>query len=156
SALAADHGLQLCAVESFARAKEELSRFNPDALVVAFEEPHIQGVDQLRSLRAASTVPILVISRPVGEDRVTQLIKAGAGGYLFARDALGWRRAGGAFWRGGVPMPHPVPRLVLGRARRSSATMAAVRPATPQSEGLLTPRQREILKLLANGHSYED
>jgi DNA-binding NarL/FixJ family response regulator len=156
SALATDHSLQLCAVESFARAKEELARFNPDALVVAFEEPHIQGVDQLRSLRAASTVPILVISRPVGEDRVTQLIKAGAGGYLFAADAVRLPDAVRELLRGGVPMSEPVSRLVLGRARRSSATMAAVRPATPQSEGLLTPRQREILKLLANGHSYED
>jgi DNA-binding CsgD family transcriptional regulator len=34
--------------------------------------------------------------------------------------------------------------------------MAAVLPATEAAETLLTPRQREILKLLANGHSYED
>jgi DNA-binding CsgD family transcriptional regulator len=53
-------------------------------------------------------------------------------------------------------MSEPVSRLVLGRARRSSAQMAAVRPATPAAEGLLTSRQREILKLLSNGHSYDD
>jgi LuxR family maltose regulon positive regulatory protein len=34
--------------------------------------------------------------------------------------------------------------------------MAAVRPATATAERLLTVRQREILKLLANGHSYDD
>jgi DNA-binding CsgD family transcriptional regulator len=33
--------------------------------------------------------------------------------------------------------------------------MAAVRMPTPGAEGLLTERQREILRLLANGHSYE-
>jgi DNA-binding NarL/FixJ family response regulator len=156
SALATDHHLQVRAVESFARAKAELGRFRPDAVVVAFEDPPMHDVEQLRALRAAATAPIIVMSRPVGEDRVTQLIKAGAGGYLFSADALRLPDAIRELLRGGVPMSEPVSRLVLGRARRSSASMAAVRPATAQAEGILTRRQREILKLLSNGHSYED
>jgi len=50
--------------------------------------------------------------------------------------------------------PH-VSQLVLGRARRSSAKMAAVRPGSPMADELITNRQREILELLAHGHSYE-
>ncbi|HWZ90571.1 MAG TPA: LuxR C-terminal-related transcriptional regulator [Polyangiaceae bacterium] len=34
--------------------------------------------------------------------------------------------------------------------------MAAVRTGSPLVEELVTARQREILKLLANGHSYDD
>lgn len=53
-------------------------------------------------------------------------------------------------------MSDAVSRLVLGRARRSSAKMAAVISMAPVARGLLTSRQREILTLLAAGHSYED
>jgi DNA-binding NarL/FixJ family response regulator len=155
-ALATDHMLSLCAVDSFARAQWELPRFAPDAVVVAFEDPPHEHVAEIRRLRDATPVPILVMSRPVEEHRVTELIKAGAGGYLFAADALRLPDAIRELLRGGVPMSEPVSRLVLGRARRSSAKFAAVRPATAMSEGLLTERQREILNLLSNGHSYED
>ena len=99
---------------------------------------------------------MLVISEPVGERQVTELIKAGASGYLFSNEAPNIASAVRELVRGGVPMSSPVSRIVLGRARRSSAQMAAVLPETPAAESLLTPRQREILKLLANGHSYED
>jgi DNA-binding NarL/FixJ family response regulator len=156
TALSTDHDLTLCAVDTFERAQRELSRFDPDAVVVAFSEPPFEHVAELKRIRTSAPVPILVISRPVGEQRVTELIKAGAGGYLFVADAARLPDAVRELLRGGVPMSEPVSRLVLGRARRSSAQMAAVRPQTAMSEGLLTERQREILKLLSNGHSYED
>ena len=156
SALATDHELTVSVVDTFDRAKRELSRFDPDVVVVAFTDPPFEHVAELRRIRAAGPVPILVMSRPVGEQRVTELIKAGAGGYLFVSDAARLPDAIRELLRGGVPMSEPVSRLVLGRARRSSAKMAAVRPQTAQSAGLLTERQREILKLLANGHSYDD
>lgn len=155
-ALLTDHTLQLCVVDSFARAEWELADFGPDAVVVAFSDPPFEQVADLRHLRSVSTAPVLVMSRPVAEQRVTELIKAGAGGYLFASDAPRLPDAVRELLRGGVPMSEPVSRLVLGRARRSSASMAAVRPETPAAEGLLTGRQREILKLLARGHSYDD
>jgi DNA-binding NarL/FixJ family response regulator len=87
---------------------------------------------------------------------VTAMIKAGAGGYLLTQDVLRLPEAIRELLRGGVPMSRPVSQLVLGRARRSSAKMAAVRDDAPAAEQLITGRQREILTLLANGHSYED
>ena len=52
-----------------------------------------------------------------------------------------------------------IPRMVAA----SPGSLIDIRPAdlfgmpsTPQADELLTPRQREILKLLANGHSYDD
>src|SRR5262245_32172334 len=87
AALMTDHELQLCVVDSFARAEWELSRFGPDAVVIAFADPPFEQVAELRQLRQKSTAPLLVMSRPVNEQRVTELIKAGAGGYLFVSDA---------------------------------------------------------------------
>jgi DNA-binding NarL/FixJ family response regulator len=154
--LSADHDLTLSVVDTFERAQRELSRFDPDAIVVAFGDPPFEHVAELRRIKTMAPVPILVISKPVSEQRVTELIKAGAGGYLFTTDAARLPDAIRELLRGGVPMSEPVSRLVLGRARRSSAKMAAVRPETAVAEGLLTERQRQILKLLANGHSYDD
>jgi DNA-binding NarL/FixJ family response regulator len=156
AALLTDHGLQLFTVDSFDRAERELSRLDPDVVVVAFADPPFEQLADFRHLKQASTAPLLVMSRPADEQRVTELIKAGASGYLFVSDAPRLPDAIRELLRGGVPMSEPVSRLVLGRARRSSAKMAAVRPATPAAEGLLTGRQREILKLLSNGHSYDD
>ncbi|HEX4339304.1 MAG TPA: response regulator transcription factor [Polyangiaceae bacterium] len=156
TALQTDHELTLSVVDTFERAQRELSRFDPDAIVIAFSDPPFEHVAELKRIRAAASMPILVISRPVGEQRVTELIKAGASGYLFAADAPRLPDAIRELLRGGVPMSEPVSRLVLGRARRSSAKMAAVRPQTAMAERLLTERQREILKHLANGHSYDD
>ncbi|HVW25486.1 MAG TPA: response regulator transcription factor [Polyangiaceae bacterium] len=156
NALAVDRELTLSVVDTFERAQRELSRFDPDAVVVAFGDPPFEHVAELRRIKTMAPVPILVISKPISEQRVTELIKAGAGGYLFASDAARLPDAIRELLRGGVPMSEPVSRLVLGRARRSSAKMAAVRPETALAEGLLTQRQRQILKLLANGHSYDD
>src|SRR5690606_7991560 len=83
-------------------------------------------------------------------------LKAGVAGYLFGRDVAHLPNAVDELLRGGVPMSAPVSELVLRRARRSSASMAAVRvPGEPPIQ-LLTERQVEILRLLQLGHSYED
>lgn len=155
-AMAADVSFHVCAARSFAEATQLFPRFRPEAFVVSFEDPSPDDVAELRKLRVLSSAPILVMSKPVEERRVTEFIKAGAGGYLYVEDARRLPDAVRELLRGGVPMSGPVSRLVLGRARRSSAKMAAVLPSTPAAEGLLTLRQREILTLLANGHSYED
>jgi hypothetical protein len=47
TALLTDHELQLCTVESFARAERELSRFDPDVVVVAFADPPFEQVADL-------------------------------------------------------------------------------------------------------------
>ena len=53
-------------------------------------------------------------------------------------------------------MSHAVSQLVLGRARRSSSEMRAVKIGDPDGVHFITTRQREILKLLQSGHSYGD
>jgi DNA-binding NarL/FixJ family response regulator len=154
--LAGDESLELTSVASFTNARGTIARFRPDAMVLAFGDPVTGEVAELRALRAAYTTPVLVISRPVSEQKVTEFIKAGAGGYLFSEDARRLPEAVRELLRGGVPMSEPVSRLVLGRARRSSTKMAAVLPSGTNGATVLTSRQREILKLLANGHSYDD
>jgi DNA-binding NarL/FixJ family response regulator len=157
NALSRDAGFVAHSVDSLSSAARVLRNVRPHAVIVAICQPSPDDTTAFRRLRReAGTIPMLIISDPVGERQVTELIKAGASGYLFSNEAPHIASAVRELVRGGVPMSSPVSRIVLGRARRSSAQMAAVLPATEASESLLTPRQREILKLLANGHSYED
>jgi DNA-binding NarL/FixJ family response regulator len=154
--LSGDRYLEVRSAQSLARAREELPRMQPDVIVVAFDNPLPEVVAELPLLLNAYRAPLLVVSAPVDEHLVTSVLKAGAGGYLLRQELFRLPDAVRELLRGGVPMSPLVSQLVLGRARRSSAKMAAVRPGTPMAEALITPRQREILKLLAHGHSYEE
>jgi DNA-binding NarL/FixJ family response regulator len=155
--LARDPAFELVTVATLTAAAAVLSRQKVAALVVLFGDPSPDDIVELRELAPKlGGAPILVISRPVGETRATQMLKAGAGGYLFSDDARIAPAAVRELLNGGVPMSAPVSRLVLGRARRSSTQMAAVLPVAQAAAGTpLTPRQREILRLLSAGHSYE-
>jgi len=154
--LMGDRYLEVRAAQSLDRAREEVPRMQPDVIVVAFDNPAPAAVAELPTLLRAYRAPLLVISGPVDEQLVTSVIKAGAGGYLLRQELFRLPDAIRELLRGGVPMSPLVSQLVLGRARRSSAKMAAVRPGTPTADALLTQRQREILQLLAQGHSYDE
>ncbi|MET0795319.1 MAG: response regulator transcription factor [Polyangiaceae bacterium] len=155
-ALRSDRQFEVRAAQSLARGWEELPRARPDVIVVAVDDPSVVDVADVRTLLSAYRAPLLAVSGRVDEQRVTAMIKAGAGGYLLIQDLFRLPDAIRELLRGGVPMSPPVSQLVLGRARRSSAKMAAVREGGPVGEELITKRQREILQLLARGHSYED
>jgi DNA-binding NarL/FixJ family response regulator len=154
--LSGDRYLEVRVAPSFARGRDELPRMQPDVIVVAIDDPAPAAIAELPTLLSAYRAPMLIVSGPVDEQRVTAVLKAGAGGYLLREELFRLPDAVRELLRGGVPMSPLVSQLVLGRARRSSAKMAAVRPGSPMVDELITNRQREILELLAHGHSYED
>jgi DNA-binding NarL/FixJ family response regulator len=143
--------------ESFARATELLTGSRLNGVVVALgTEPQVDLVAIKQLVGTARSTPVMVLSPPVDEEPATQLLKTGISGYLFMEDARFLATGVRELVRGGLPMSPPVSRLVMQRARRSSSTMAAVRPQTAAAQNLLSGRQREILALLQRGHSYED
>jgi DNA-binding NarL/FixJ family response regulator len=149
--------LVLVVADSFARATELLPSSHADAVVAALAVPKPNDAVALKALvSAARGIPVMLLSEAVAEEPATQLLKSGIGGYLFAQDARFLPTSVRELVRGGVPMSPPVSRLVLQRARRSSSSMAAVRPESVAAQNLLSARQREILALLQRGHSYED
>jgi len=157
AALQAATDLVLVAADSFARTAELLRASRADAVIVALGAPGPGDTAALKELvTAARGVPVMLLSQPVTEEPATQLLKTGINGYLFVQDARFLPTSVRELVRGGVPMSPPVSRLVLQRARRSSSSMAAVRPESPAAQNLLSGRQREILALLQRGHSYDD
>jgi DNA-binding NarL/FixJ family response regulator len=157
SALAAAADLVVATAESFERATEMLRPSCAEAIVVALGALRPSDAVALKDLvGAARGIPVMVVSPPVPEEPATQLLKAGINGYLFTQDVRFLPTSVRELARGGVPMSPPVSRLVLQRARRSSSSMAAVRPQSAAAQNLLSARQREILALLQRGHSYDD
>jgi DNA-binding NarL/FixJ family response regulator len=149
--------LRVTRVRSFDEANLALAAAAPDAAVVALARPEADDVVALKQfVRVAGSVPVLVISEPVADEQTVRLIKAGAGGYLYAGESQDLVARLYELIKGGIPMSQPILQVVLQRARRSSAQMAAVRPGTDGGRSLLTERQCEILKLLQLGHSYDD
>jgi len=153
-----DGGFEVLAVNEAQELPAMLLRFAPHALVVALARPTLELAAELRAMKLGARAPVLIVSAEAEERCVTELLKAGASGFLLGEDVGCVSTAVRDVVRGGAPMSQRVSRLVLTRARRSSAKMpAVVLPTAPPAPALtLTPRQRAILELLAEGHSYED
>jgi DNA-binding NarL/FixJ family response regulator len=157
AALESAADLGLTTADSYERIKEHLRVGGADAVVVALGALRPSDAVALKELvTSARGTPVMLLSQPVAEEPATQLLKAGISGYLFTQDARFLPTSVRELVRGGLPMSPPVSKLVLQRARRSSSTMAAVRPESAAAQNLLSARQREILALLQRGHSYDD
>ena len=157
TALQAGADIVLTIVDSFEHMTEQLRSSRADAVVVALGALRPSDTVALKELvTSARGIPVMLLTQPVTEEPATQLLKTGISGYLFSQDARFLSTSVRELLRGGVPMSPPVSKLVLQRARRSSSSMAAVRPESAAAKNLLSARQREILALLQRGHSYDD
>lgn len=99
--------------------------------------------------RRTPPIPSIVITNVTEEKRVLTAIRAGAVGYVFKED-VGQRTVPivEEALRGGTPLSRPVARLLLATFRGDEPAKA---PAVD-----LTPREKNVLEMLARGKSYAD
>ena len=120
-----------------------LPRLAPDIVLLDLVLPGMSGLDVVRRLRAAHpAVKVIVLTSYAGEESVLPAVRAGVAGYLLKdvgpaelADAVRAVHAGGASLDPGV-------------AATVLRDVSAPRPADA-----LTPREREVLRLIARGHS---
>jgi two-component system, NarL family, nitrate/nitrite response regulator NarL len=131
-----------------ADALRETSTSKPDVVLVDLNIPDRDGIELIGALRAQlPNAKLLVLSCYDDEFRVAEALRAGAQGYLVKTSRLeevvdGIRRIA----NGGAPLS---PRI-------AGAVVRAMRkPAGEGTGGLdaLTPRERQVLRLLAAGVS---
>lgn len=169
-AIAREPGLHLlAAVETAREAETCLANFVPDVLLTDLGLPDGSGIDLIQLCAARHPrCDAMVITMFADERNVLDAIDAGAKGYIlkdaddidvarFIRDLRG----------GGSPMSPRVARQLLARVRRddaalprASATTTAAEigpgagPGADAARNLLTPREHEILNLIARGYAY--
>ncbi|GAA1869147.1 response regulator [Asanoa iriomotensis] len=117
-----------------------------DVVVLDLHMPGVNGVDAARAIAAArAEVAVLMLTMMDDDESVFAALRAGARGYLL-KDAQP------------AEIVHAIHTVAAGAAvfgpriaQRIIAHFAV--PRTPDGLAELTPREREILRLLADGHT---
>jgi DNA-binding NarL/FixJ family response regulator len=127
-----------------------VERLTPDVLVIDIAMPRLNGIQAIERVRAMGLVTqIVILSMYSDETLVRQALQKGAIGYLLKRAVteellLAVRAAS----RGETYLSPAVSGIIL---EDFLTLQAASREANPFDQ--LTPREREVLQLIAEGHT---
>ena len=130
----------------------ELARTHrPDVVLLDISMPGLSGLDVSVQLeRELPEVRVVVLSMHANEEYVLQALRAGAVGYMLKDSATAeLELALKAVMQGETYLSPPISKQVVeGYVQR----VGAEQPASEK----LTPRQREVLQLIAEGHSTKE
>lgn len=138
-------------VENGREAVLAAQRLNPDVVLMDVVMPALNGVEATRQLRrAAPTARVIMLSGFVDEAQLVEAIRAGASGYLVKRSdadevllAIRTVARGNTYFSAALAEQFDVPALLL-RAKGEEPVSGL---------DLLTPREREVLQLIAEGYT---
>jgi NarL family two-component system response regulator LiaR len=129
------------------RALEAIAALAPDVVLMDLVMPRLDGVTAIERLRAlASPARVIVLTSFLDEDKVLPAVRAGAAGYLLKDVEPAELVRAIRTVDGGEALLHPA---VAARVLRE---LAADGDRARRHE-LLTPREREVLALLARGRA---
>jgi DNA-binding NarL/FixJ family response regulator len=122
----------------------------PDIMLIDVSMPDLNGMEATRKIRAVDPkIAIIALSMHSDERYVVGMLDAGAQGYLLKTcDAQELVRAIDAVRRGRIYVTADLTHVLVDR--RSPGVHGAAKTGTPPKESL-TPREREVLQLLAEG-----
>lgn len=128
-------------------ALREIPFLKPDVVLMDINLPGMSGIECTRLLRDRNPrQQVLILTVYEDSDRIFEALQAGASGYLLKRTSPEQLLQGIVEVRnGGSPMTSEVARKVVQSFRRPARSKAA-------EEARITPREEEILKLLAQGY----
>jgi DNA-binding NarL/FixJ family response regulator len=124
----------------------------PELVVMDISMRELNGIEATAQIRAElPQTRVLVLSMHTTEDFVRRALKAGASGYLVKDSApLELKMAIEAICRGETYLSSRVSKSLL------SGLVGGRPPSAQSSLDALTPRQREILQLIAEGKSTKE
>lgn len=162
--MADDHSLVLAGLRKLVEAEgdvvgtvedgralvEEARRLRPDLILLDISMPLLNGLDAARQLtKLVPEAKLIFLTMHATPTYATEAFKAGASGYLIKRSAASeLKQAIQAVIRGQHYMTPLITKDVLAATLYHPGDQMRQRPVD-----LLTPRQREVLQLVAEGKS---
>jgi two-component system response regulator NreC len=128
------------------------NQLRPDVAVVDLTMPRLNGVEAIRQIRRdLPDTEVVVLSVHDSEPYVVQALRAGAAGYVLKRNAATELAAAIRAAHDGQAYLHPsiARRVIDDYLSRIHASDDAI--SEPHER--LTPREREVLQLAAEGHT---
>ena len=120
----------------------------PDVVVLDYSMPLINGVEATRRIRGRlPNTEVLIFTMHDDDNLITQLLAAGARGYLIKSDAS--RQLVAAVKSLAIHRPYFSSRV-------SQALLESFLTNRAGQEGPLTPRQRGVVQMIAEGHSNKE
>ena len=137
----------VCTCDTAEKALRDIPKHKPDVVLMDLNLPGMSGIECIERLKAkVSEVRVLVFTVYEDSEQIFQALQAGASGYLLKRtsperliEAIKEVKAGGA------PMTPEVAIKVVQSFRKQRTDKVST------AEGL-TPREEQILRLLADGY----
>jgi DNA-binding NarL/FixJ family response regulator len=129
-------------------ALELIQAQHPDVAIVDIAMPNLNGLElTARVVAECPRTRVIVLSMHESEDYALRAVQAGASGYLLKNATLAeLETAVRAVGRGETYFCPAVSRYIAEHIRRGGGRVVSRHDS-------LTPRQREILQLIAEGHS---
>ena len=131
-----------------------VKEIKPDMMLVDLGLPDISGIQIIKEIGATYPKCDILVITTFGDDHsIFSALEAGARGYLLKGvTAEELRRDIQLLRDGGSPLSPSIARKLLDKLSANKSE----RTASPQNEALLTPREIEILRLIGQGHSYNE
>ncbi|MBK7939093.1 MAG: response regulator transcription factor [Lewinellaceae bacterium] len=131
-------------------AVDDIPVQKPDVVIMDIHLPGMTGIDAVRMLK--QEMPGLQIAMCTvydDDEHIFNALRAGASGYLLKRTTPEkLLEAVSDLYQGGSPMSSEIARRVVASFQKTTA---------PSPElAILTPREKEILDLLAKGYLYKE
>lgn len=147
-----DEALQL--VASFRTAEAallELPLLKPDIVVMDINLPGMSGIECVRKVKqAAPAIQFMMFTVYENNDQVFEALKAGASGYLLKKTPPQQIiESIKELYQGGSPMSATIARKLV------TLFMDQHSPSPPEAS-VLTPREKEVLHLIAKGLLYKE
>jgi len=152
SLLETEKGWEVCAEAANGReAVQKAEELTPDVAVLDIGMPLLGGVEATRQIRKVSPkTEVLILTMHDSEVLIREVLEAGARGYILKDDAdRNLIAAVDALRR---HEPYLSPRI----SGLFAKTIGSLTEDSPPDRRRLTPREREILQLLAEGKSNKE
>jgi DNA-binding NarL/FixJ family response regulator len=116
------------------------SELQPDLVILDVGLPEMNGIEVTRQIRRASEIAVLIVTMHDSDELVRDALEAGASGLMLKADA-------------GRTLAEAV-RAIVSHGRFISERVSRV--AERAGKPVLTPRERQVLQLLAEGQANKD